>query len=137
MFHFLNKLKFAELFCVYAFTFVMGFFQYVVWKSFNSDVKLSTEVNQIMIALIGVLGSVVGYVIGSSRGSAEKDRALVNAITNNSNNVTERRNDKIYKLIDSIRDIDTLNTLSATYQSEIASDEVLRNYLEKTITNLK
>lgn len=72
----MNKLKFAEIFCLYVFTSCMLFFFYIMYKSFSTKVDLPNEVDQIMIAIIGITGSVVGYVVGSSKSSADKDKTI-------------------------------------------------------------
>ena len=80
-----SKLRFTEIFCLYVFTLCMILFTYIIYSSFHLRVELSTEVNQIMIALIGTLGAVVGYVVGSSKSSADKDKMIDKAMDNKTN----------------------------------------------------
>jgi hypothetical protein len=58
----------------------MCFFFYIMYKSFNVKADLPSEVDQIMIAVIGFTGAIVGYVVGSSKSSSDKDATIKSAI---------------------------------------------------------
>ena len=49
-------------------------------QCFKTSVELPNEVDQIMIAVIGFTGAVVGYVVGSSKSSADKDATINKAM---------------------------------------------------------
>lgn len=77
----LSRLTFANLFCLYVFTLCMFFFFYVVHYAFtHPGVELPNETDQIMIAVIGFTGAVVGYVVGSSASSKSKDDTINRAM---------------------------------------------------------
>ncbi len=77
----ISKTTFANWFCMYVFTFCMGFFFYVIHRAFmHPEIELPNEADQIMIAVIGFSGAVVGYVVGSSASSKSKDDTINKAM---------------------------------------------------------
>jgi len=77
----IDKITFAQLFCLMVFGCCMIFFFYMMHQVFTyPQIELPNEVDQIMIAIIGVMGSVVGYVVGSSASNKNKDELLKQAM---------------------------------------------------------
>ncbi len=79
---YIGKLKFQEIFCFYAFSFCMFFFFYIMHQCFKTKIELPSEVDQIMIAVIGFTGAIVGYVVGSSKSSSDKDATIKQVMEN-------------------------------------------------------
>ena len=131
-------MKFAEFFCFWVFTASMGFFFYIMHQSFNKqNVDLPSEVDQIMIAVIGISGSVVGYVVGSSKASSDKDKVIADLGSQQPIIIPPiRAHDAVYKIIDSLKDLTQLNQLYTTFSAEISSDKVLKSYLDNAISLL-
>lgn len=72
-----KKMGFAQAFCLYISTLC---FMYFFWISHVciAGKEIPNSISEIKICIIGLAGSVVGYIIGSSKSSRDKDKALLN-----------------------------------------------------------
>ena len=81
-----KKMTFTEFFCLLVILLCFTFYFSVSFMSFYRPVP--ADISEIKIAIIGIGGSVVGYVVGSSVSSRKKDIAIQDAIKNNSTTPT-------------------------------------------------
>lgn len=81
---FFNKLTFANIFCVSVFGLCFGYLWWLSAMSF-SHLTTPTDISEIKMSVIGALGTVVGYVVGSSASSRAKDDMIKDSIKNETN----------------------------------------------------
>lgn len=74
-----TKVGFAEVFCMMVILLCFGFFFWVTELTMHGE-KVGSEISEIKICIIGIAGSIVGYVIGSSKSSADKNEAINKAL---------------------------------------------------------
>lgn len=75
----LNKMTFANWFCCIVFTACFAYLWWLSYMAFNHPTT-PNDISEIKMSVIGVLGSVVGFVVGSSASSKAKDEALKNKV---------------------------------------------------------
>jgi len=71
MIEILKKITFAQAFALLMSLLCLVFLWWISYMSFHH--KSTTDIAEIKICIIGVLGSCVGYVVGSSASSRRKD----------------------------------------------------------------
>lgn len=69
-----------QIFCFYAFTICFLFFGYIIMQSYVTKFPLPQETGMIMTAVIGIATGIVGYMIGSSAQSKNKDEMIKQAM---------------------------------------------------------
>lgn len=77
----LSKITFVNFFCV-----VFGFasFVYLWWLSYMAFTYKSvpTDISEIKMSIIGLIGTIGGYVVGSSVGSTKKSDTIDKVMSN-------------------------------------------------------
>lgn len=75
-FDFLSRFSFKEFMAFWTLNVCIAFLYYIVHLSQAG--KLNNDTSQVMIAIIGLLGVISGYLWGSSSSSKEKDQLIKN-----------------------------------------------------------
>ena len=75
-----TRTGFALAFCLVAFLLFMAYFWWISYMAFFH--QMPTDISEIKIALISGFTGVIGYVIGSSASSAQKNETINKAIDN-------------------------------------------------------
>lgn len=73
-----TKYNFTHIFCFYLITLCMVYFFMLTIASFRG-VKIEADVKEVNICIIGIAGSIVGYVVGSTISSRKKDDIIANS----------------------------------------------------------
>lgn len=75
-----------------------------------------------------------GYLVGASpekKNPNAEDKPQAPQI------IAERKNDKVYRLIDGVTSSEQLTEIGTTYALEMSDDPALKDYWDKAITNIK
>ncbi len=74
-----NKLGFTEWFCIGVISLCFVWFFWVTSLTMHGEV-VGHEISEIKICIIGIAGSIVGYVVGSTKSSRDKDKMISDAL---------------------------------------------------------
>lgn len=72
---FLKKMTFANWFCVWVFLACFAFLWWLCYMAFNHTTT-PNDISEIKMSVIGTMGAVVGFVVGSSASSKAKDEII-------------------------------------------------------------
>lgn len=75
-----NKMTFANWFCVIVFTACFAFLWWLCYMAFNHTTT-PNDISEVKMSVIGTMGAVVGFVVGSSASSKAKDELLKDKAT--------------------------------------------------------
>jgi len=91
--------------------------------------------NMALAFCMGAFTALSGYLIGASPDKKQNNTGITQ--TPVPQVIAERKNDKVYRLIDAATTSSQLTEIGTTYALEMSDDPALKDYWDKAITNIK